>query len=81
MGQVALMNGIYGVVGGASYRWNDAIIAQVGIKHGNNMYRFSYDVNVSPLRTYTNNNGAFEFSIVYYGTISGRSRRMTSSAF
>ena len=45
------------------------------------MYRFSYDVNVSPLRSYTNNNGAFEFSIVYYGTISGRSRRMTSSAF
>lgn len=81
MGQVALMNGIYGVVGGASYRWNDAVIAQVGIKHGNNMYRFSYDVNVSPLRTYTNNNGAFEFSIVYYGTLSGRSRRMTSSAF
>lgn len=81
LGQVALMNGIYGVVGGASYRLNDAIIAQVGIKHGNNMYRFSYDVNVSPLRTYTNNNGAFEFSIVYFGTISGRSRRMTSSAF
>ncbi len=81
LGQVALMNGIYGVVGGASYRLNDAIIAQVGIKHGNNMYRFSYDVNVSPLRSYTNNNGAFEFSIVYYGTLSGRSRRMTSSAF
>lgn len=81
MGQVALMNGVYGVVGGASYRLDDAIIAQVGIKHGNNLYRFSYDVNVSPLRRYTNNNGAFEFSIVYHGTVSGRARRMTSSAF
>ncbi len=81
LGQVALMGGVYGVVAGCSYRLDDAIIAQVGIKHGNNMYRFSYDINTSPLRTYTNNNGAFEFSIVYYGTISGRSRRMTSSAF
>lgn len=81
LGQVALMGGVYGVVAGGSYRLDDAIIAQVGIKHGNNMYRFSYDINTSPLRSYTNNNGAFEFSIVYYGTISGRSRRMTSSAF
>ncbi|MBS1941188.1 MAG: PorP/SprF family type IX secretion system membrane protein [Bacteroidetes bacterium] len=81
MGQVALMNGIYGVVGGASYRLNDAIIAQLGIKHGNNYYRVSYDVNTSPLRSYTHNNGAFEFSIVYMGTVSGRARRMTSSAF
>ena len=53
----------------------------MGIKHGNNYYRFSYDVNVSPLRSYTRNNGAFEFSIVYLGTVSGRARRMTSSAF
>ena len=75
------MGGVYGVVAGCSYRLEDAIIAQVGIKHGNNMYRFSYDINTSPLHTYTNNNGAFEFSIVYYGTLSGRSRRMTSSAF
>lgn len=81
MGVVALMNDVYGVMGGASYRLNDAVIAQVGIKHGNNMYRFSYDINVSPLRSYTHNNGAFEFSIVYFGTISGRARRMTSSAF
>lgn len=81
MGQVALMNNVYGVVGGASYRFNDAIIAQVGIKHGNNYYRISYDVNTSPLRTYTHNKGAFEFSIVYMGTVSGRARRMTSSAF
>ena len=81
MSHVALMNGVYGVVGGASYRLDDAVIVQAGIKHGNNYYRVSYDVNVSPLRSYTNNNGAFEFSIVYYGTLSGRARRLTSSAF
>jgi type IX secretion system PorP/SprF family membrane protein len=81
MGKVDLMNGVYGVLAGASYRLNDAIIAQVGIKHGNNYYRFSYDVNISPLKGYTRSNGAFEFSVVYYGTISGRARRMTSSAF
>lgn len=81
MGQMALMNGVYRVLAGGAYRVDDAVIAQVGIKHGNNFYRFSYDINVSPLKSYTNNNGAFEFSVVYYGTISGRARRMTSSMF
>lgn len=81
LGRVDLMNGVYSVLAGGSYRVNDAVIAQVGIKHGNNMYRFSYDVNTSPLRSYTRNYGAFEFSMVYYGTLSGRSRRMTSSTF
>lgn len=81
MGQVALMNNVYGVVGGLSYRLDDALIAQVGIKHGNNYYRFSYDINTSSLKSYTRNSGALEFSIVYLGTLSGRARRMTSSAF
>jgi len=38
-------------------------------------------VNTSPLKAYTNRNGAFEFTVVYYGTHSGRERRVTSSAF
>lgn len=72
---------MYSVIGGASYRWNDAVVAQVGLKHKSAVYRFSYDVNTSPLRSYTNNNGAFEFSISYYGTHSGRERRLQSSSF
>ena len=81
LGQIAFMNNVYSAVAGVSYRLKDAVIAQVGIKHGNNYYRFSYDVNISPLKGYTHSNGAFEFSLVYYGTLSGRSRRLTSSAF
>ncbi|HMN04494.1 MAG TPA: PorP/SprF family type IX secretion system membrane protein [Flavobacteriales bacterium] len=81
LGQAAFMNNIYSVVAGASYRLNDAIIAQAGIKHGNNVYRVSYDVNISGLKQYTRSNGALEFSMVYYGTLSGRARRVTSSAF
>lgn len=81
LGQMSFWNNVYSVVAGASYRWHDAIIAQAGIKHGNTVYRISYDVNVSSLKQYTRSNGALEFSIVYYGTLSGRSRRVTSSAF
>lgn len=53
----------------------------MGLKHNNAALRFSYDINVSTLQAYTRKNGAFEFSILYYGTHSGRQRRMTSSAF
>jgi type IX secretion system PorP/SprF family membrane protein len=80
-GEIAFMNGIYSALVGASYRVNDAIIAQAGIKHKNSMYRFSYDVNTSPLSHYTHSNGAFEFSIVYLGTLSGRDRRLQSKGF
>lgn len=80
-GEIAFMNGIYSALVGASYRVNDAVIAEVGIKHKNSMYRFSYDVNTSSLKHYTHSNGAFEFSIVYFGTLSGRDRRLQSKGF
>ncbi len=81
LAEVGIMGSMYSIVGGASYRLNDAIIAQIGLKHKMAMYRFSYDVNTSPLKAYTNRNGAFEFTVVYYGTHSGRERRLQSSAF
>lgn len=81
LGEFAIGGSVYSALCGVSYRVGDAVIAQVGLKHKNSAYRFSYDVNTSPLRTYTNNNGAFEFSIMYYGMHSGRERRTTSSAF
>lgn len=81
LAEVGIAGSMYSAVAGASYRLNDAIVAQVGLKHKNAMYRLSYDVNTSPLRTYTNRNGAFEFTVVYYGTHSGRERRAISSAF
>ncbi|MBP6643127.1 MAG: PorP/SprF family type IX secretion system membrane protein [Flavobacteriales bacterium] len=81
LSEIGIMGTTYSAVVGCSYRVRDAIIAQVGLKHNNAAFRFSYDVNVSSLRNYTRKNGAFEFSILYYGTHSGRQRRMTSSAF
>ncbi len=81
MGEFGLGGTVYSVLCGASYRAEDAIVAHVGLKHKNSAYRFSYDVNTSPLKSYTNSNGAFEFSIVYYGMHSGRDRRLQSSAF
>jgi type IX secretion system PorP/SprF family membrane protein len=81
MGEFGLGGSVYSVLCGASYRAEDAIVAHVGLKHKNSAYRFSYDVNTSPLKSYTNSNGAFEFSIVYYGMHSGRDRRLQSSAF
>ena len=81
LAEVGLMGSMYSVVAGGSYRLNDAIIAQVGLKHKNAIYRFSYDINVSGLQSYTRKNGAFEFSICYYGTHSGRERRTLSSSF
>jgi type IX secretion system PorP/SprF family membrane protein len=81
LSEIGIMGSMYSAVAGVSCRLNDAVIAQVGLKHKNAMYRFSYDINTSALKAYTNKNGAFEFSVIYYGTHSGRERRMTSSAF
>lgn len=81
LAEIGIMGTTYSAVAGCSYRVNDAIIAQVGLKHNNAAFRFSYDVNVSSLKTYTRKNGAFEFDNLYDGTHSGRQRRTTSSAF
>ncbi len=81
IGEIAIPGSVYSAVVGTSYRWQDAVIIQVGLKHKTAMYGFSYDVNTSSLQRYTNKNGAFEFSIMYYGTHSGRDRRVQSKSF
>ncbi len=79
MGDYTLGGSAYSVVFGASYRYEDAVIGHAGLKHRNNVYRVSYDVTTSKLGEYNNKMGAFEFSIVYYGTHSGRERRVRSA--
>lgn len=81
MSEIGLGGTVYSVLAGVAYRLNDAIIGHAGLKHKNVYYRFSYDANMSSLQNYTRKNGAFEFSLVYYGLHSGRDRRATSSAF
>lgn len=43
----------------------DAMVALFGIRVSNLDINISYDFNISPLKTYTNNRGAFEISFVY----------------
>lgn len=51
---------------GVSYRLNDAIIVQTGIKYQNMVIRFSYDYNISYLKKYTSGRGAMEFTLVLF---------------
>jgi type IX secretion system PorP/SprF family membrane protein len=55
----------YKVIAGFGYRYQDAVIMHLGFQHGLNIFRFSYDFNVSDLKTYTKNRGAMEFSLIY----------------
>jgi len=75
LGECAIGNSAYRVLFGGAYRFDDSAILQAGLKHKNNVFRMSYDVTTSPLRSYTNNMGAFEFSFTYCGTHNGRDRR------
>lgn len=81
LGEVNVGTSAYKVIGGGGYRFGDAVIAQAGLKHRNNIFRVSYDINVSPLSEFTHNMGAFEFSVIYCGTHSGKDRRVRSGSF
>jgi len=59
---------LYNVLGGVSYRHQDAIILHTGLRHGDNTYRLSYDINTFPLKRYTNGFGALELSVIYNGS-------------
>ncbi|MFH1321900.1 MAG: PorP/SprF family type IX secretion system membrane protein [Bacteroidota bacterium] len=59
--------------GGPTYRFfhfsefntSDAVIANIGLKYGNYIYRFSYDINTSSLSSISKGKGGFEFSVTY----------------
>lgn len=53
------------LTGNAMYRINDSFIAGVGLIYKEFTYMFTYDVNVSPLKSYSRNRGALEFSITF----------------
>jgi type IX secretion system PorP/SprF family membrane protein len=55
----------YRILAGIGYRNKDAVIMHLGFKHGYNIFRFSYDFNISGLKEYTRNRGAIEFSVIY----------------
>ena len=57
----------YDVLLGLNYRTKDAFIIQAGMKYGQHIFAFSYDINTSYLNDYTNGKGAFEFSVLLSG--------------
>ena len=48
-------------------RISDAAIVNVGVKYSNYTIGFSYDINVSPLKTATSSKGAYEIALIYTG--------------
>jgi type IX secretion system PorP/SprF family membrane protein len=65
MGSYKFMDSEYKLLAGMGYRHKDAVIMHLGFQHGLNIFRFSYDFNISDLKTYTRNRGALEFSLIY----------------
>lgn len=63
------------VMTGGYYRWNDAVIVEIGISFKNLLYKMSYDINTSSLNTYSSKRGGIEFSIVTNGIGGKKSRQ------
>lgn len=60
-------NPSYTIHAGAFVRWNDALIPVVKLDYNPFSVAFSYDANISKLRTTTYGRGGFEISISYTG--------------
>jgi type IX secretion system PorP/SprF family membrane protein len=53
------------LVGGVSYRWDDAAIPYVGLLYNDFQFGISYDVNLSALSDVGKNKNAVELSLIY----------------
>ena len=73
MGFYHIKNTEYDPMLGFGYRYKDAVIIHLGLKQGVNLYRISYDINTSYLKSYSRSRGAIEFSIIYSGKSKGKS--------
>jgi len=58
---------IYTIHGGAFLRWNDAFIPVIKLDYSPYSVAFSYDVNISKLKTSSYGRGGFELSVSYIG--------------
>lgn len=65
------------LIGGAYFRPGDAAIGMVGLQWKDVRLTFSYDATTSQLRQFNNGNGAIEFSLIKFGTFSGRTPRQS----
>jgi type IX secretion system PorP/SprF family membrane protein len=62
----------YTVQGGAFLRWNDAIIPVIQLDYNPFSVTFSYDVNISKLKTSSYGRGGFEMGVTYIGFTHGK---------
>lgn len=62
-----LDNPKYTIHAGSFIRWNDALIPVVKLDYAPFAFAFSYDVNISKLKPYSNGRGGFELSVSYIG--------------
>lgn len=60
---------LYTIHGGAFLRWNDALVPVVKLDYTPFSVAFSYDVNISKLKTSSYGRGGFELSISYIGFV------------
>lgn len=60
---------LYTIHGGAFIRWNDALIPVIKLDYAPFSVSFSYDVNISKLKTSSYGRGGFELSISYAGFV------------
>ena len=67
LGKYLLEETDYHLLGGFGWRSSDSFMVHAGVHHKENIFRISYDFNVSGLQNFTNSKGAIEFSILYYG--------------
>lgn len=65
------------VLGGAYLRLNDAAVAMIGLQWNDTRLMLSYDATYSALRAFNNGNGAFEISLIRFGTFAGRQPRQS----
>jgi len=63
-----IKNSSLDAMAGCNYRHKDAIIAHIGFRQEQHYFRFSYDINISPLKSYSGGRGAWEFSLILTGT-------------
>ncbi len=59
---------------GSFYRSDDAVVALTGIKYLDFTFLFSYDINTSPLKDFTNSNSGLEFTLKYVLTTEVKNR-------
>lgn len=57
----------YTLHAGAFWRWKDALVPVIKIDKRSLSIGFSYDVNISPLKTVSKGRGGFELSLSYIG--------------